>query len=99
MLKKADINKANLAGLDAIVVGIRAYNMFEWISEKNEVINEYIQQGGNYIVQYLKSNQVGINKVKVGPYAFSVNGSRRVTQEKGPVDSLLPNHLFLNTPN
>ena len=99
MLKEADINKVTLASLDAIVVGIRAYNMFEWISEKNEIINEYIQQGGNYIVQYLKSNQVGINKVKVGPYVFSVNGSRRVTQENVPVDFVLPNHPVLNTPN
>jgi LmbE family N-acetylglucosaminyl deacetylase len=99
LLKESDINKQSLAGLDAIVVGIRAYNMYEWITEKNVLINEYIQQGGNYIVQYLKSNQVGINKVKVGPYAFSVNGSRRVTQENVPVDFVLPNHPVLNTPN
>ena len=99
ILKESDINKTTLAGLDAIVVGIRAYNMYEWITEKNDLINEYIQQGGNYIVQYLKSNQVGINKVKVGPYAFSVNGSRRVTQENVPVDFVLPNHPVLNTPN
>ncbi len=99
LLKAADITKSNLANLDAIVVGIRAYNMFEWITEKNDLINEYIQQGGNYIVQYLKSNQVGINKVKVGPYAFSVNSSRRVTQENVPVDFVLPNHPVLNTPN
>lgn len=99
VLKESDINQQTLAGLDAIVVGIRAYNMYEWISQKNDVINDYIQQGGNYIVQYLKSNQVGINKVKVGPYAFSVNGSRRVTQENVPVDFVLPNHPVLNTPN
>jgi LmbE family N-acetylglucosaminyl deacetylase len=99
ILKESDINKTNLAGLDAIVVGIRAYNMYEWITEKNDLINEYIQQGGSYIVQYLKSNQVGINKVKVGPYAFSVNGSRRVTQENVPVDFVLSNHPVLNTPN
>ncbi len=99
MLKASDINKATLAGLDAIVVGIRAYNMFDWITEKNDLINEYIQNGGNYIVQYLKSNQVGINKVKVGPYNFSVNASKRVTQENVPVDFILPNHPVLNTPN
>lgn len=99
LLKAADITKSNLANLDAIVVGIRAYNMYEWITEKNELINEYIENGGNYIVQYLKSNQVGINKVKVGPYAFSVNASKRVTQENVPVDFLLPNHSVLNTPN
>jgi hypothetical protein len=99
LLKAADITKSNLANLDAIVVGIRAYNMYEWITEKNELINEYIENGGNYIVQYLKSNQVGINKVKVGPYSFSVNASKRVTQENVPVDFLLPNHSVLNTPN
>ena len=99
MLKASDINKATLAGLDAIVVGIRAYNMFDWITEKNDLINEYIQNGGNYIVQYLKSNQVGINKVKVGPYNFSVNASKRVTQENVPVEFILPNHAVLNTPN
>ena len=99
ILKASDINKATLAGLDAIVVGIRAYNMFDWITEKNDLINEYIQNGGNYIVQYLKSNQVGINKVKVGPYNFSVNASKRVTQENVPVEFILPNHAVLNTPN
>jgi len=98
-LKESDITKENLATLDAIVVGIRAYNMYEWITEKNDLINSYIQQGGNYIVQYLKSNQVGINKVKVGPYAFSVNASKRVTQENVPVEFVLPNHPVLNTPN
>ena len=98
-LKESDITKENLATLDAIVVGIRAYNMYEWITEKNDLINAYIQQGGNYIVQYLKSNQVGINKVKVGPYAFSVNASKRVTQENVPVEFVLPNHPVLNTPN
>ena len=98
-LKESDITIENLSTLDAIVVGIRAYNMYEWITEKNDIINQFIQQGGNYIVQYLKSNQVGINKVKVGPYAFSVNASKRVTQENVPVDFILPNHPILNTPN
>jgi hypothetical protein len=98
-LKESDITIENLARLDAIVVGIRAYNMYEWVTEKNDIINQYIQQGGNYIVQYLKSNQVGINKVKVGPYAFSVNASKRVTQENVPVDFVLPNHPVLNVPN
>lgn len=98
-LKESDISLDNLNTFDAIIVGIRAYNMYEWITEKNDIINQYIEQGGNYIVQYLKSNQVGINKVKVGPYAFSVNASKRVTQENVPVEFAVPNHAVLNTPN
>ncbi len=98
-LKASDITKENLAGLDAIIVGIRAYNMFDYLTDKNDVLNEYISNGGNLIVQYLKSNQVGINKVKVGPYAFTVNSGKRVTQEDAPVEIVLPNHTVLNFPN
>ena len=98
-LKASDITMENLAGIDAIVVGIRAYNMFDYLSDKNEILNEYISNGGNLIVQYLKSNQVGINKVKVGPYAFSVNAGKRVTQEDAPVEIVIPSHSVLNFPN
>ena len=101
-LKAEDLTEANLSNLnklDAIVVGIRAYNMYEYLTNQNEVLNRYIEAGGNLIVQYLKSNQVGINKIKVGPYAFSVNAGKRVTQEEVPVDFILPNHTVLNSPN
>jgi LmbE family N-acetylglucosaminyl deacetylase len=98
-LTEADITPENLKQFDAIVVGIRAYNMYAYLTEKNDVFNEYIAQGGNLVVQYLKSNQVGIKPVKVGPYKFSVNASKRVTQENVPVTFTLPNHAVLNLPN
>jgi len=99
LLKESDIEISKLKIFDAIVVGIRAYNMYEFLTTKNEVLNEYISQGGNLIVQYLKSNQVGIRKVKVGPYAFTVNSGKRVTQENVPVNFVLPTHSVLNFPN
>jgi len=99
VLKETDIELSKLKTYDAIVVGIRAYNMFDYLTTKNDILNEYIAQGGNLVVQYLKSNQVGINKVKVGPYAFTVNAGKRVTQENAPVDFVLPNHSVLNFPN
>ena len=98
-LSAADLTLEKLKNFDAIVVGIRAYNMYAYLSEQNEVLNEYIKGGGNLIVQYLKSNQVGIKPVKVGPYSFSVNGSKRVTQENVPVSFSLPAHVVLNAPN
>ena len=88
-----------LKTFDAIVVGIRAYNLYEYLTNNNEVMNQYIEQGGNVIVQYLKSNQVGLQKVKVGPYPFIVNSGRRVTQENVPVQFTLPQHVVLNVPN
>jgi len=98
-LTETDISLENLKQFDAIVVGIRAYNMYAYLTEKNDVLNNYIQQGGNLIVQYLKSNQVGIKPVKVGPYKFSVNSGKRVTQEDVPVTFSLPKHAVLNSPN
>ena len=98
-LKETDLELDKLKSLDAIVVGIRAYNMYDYLSDKNEVLNKYIEQGGNVIVQYIKSNSVGINKVQAGPFSFTVNPGRRVTQEEVPVQFNLPNHPVLNFPN
>ena len=98
-LKESDISIEKLKQLDAVVVGIRAYNMLDFLTDKNDIINAYIEQGGNWIVQYLKSNQVGLKKIKVGPYAFTVNSGRRVTQEEVPVQFVLPAHTVLNSPN
>jgi hypothetical protein len=73
--------------------------MYDYLSNKNEVLNEYVNSGGNLIVQYLKSNTVGLNKVKVGPYPFVVNAGSRVTEENAAVKFLLPTHSVLNYPN
>ncbi len=98
-LKESDLTPAHLKGLDAIVVGIRAYNMYAYLSDKQAVLNEYIANGGNLIVQYLKSNQVGTQNIKIGPYPFTVNSGRRVTEENAKVTFVLPNHPVLNFPN
>jgi LmbE family N-acetylglucosaminyl deacetylase len=98
-LKEADLTTAHLKGLDAIVVGIRAFNMYAYLSDKQAVLNEYIANGGNLIVQYLKSNQVGTQNIKVGPYPLTVNSGRRVTEQNAKVTFVLPNHPVLNFPN
>jgi LmbE family N-acetylglucosaminyl deacetylase len=98
-LSEADLTDANLKQLDAIIVGIRAYNIYEYLSAKNDVLNRYVQNGGNLIVQYLKSNQVGTKPVKAGPYHFVVNGGSRVTEENAKVNFILPAHPVLNYPN
>ncbi len=59
----------------------------------------YVKNGGNLIVQYLKTNQVGQQNVKAGPYPFMVSSGSRVTEEDAKVHFLLPNHSALNYPN
>jgi len=98
-LNESDVTIDNLKQFDAIMVGIRAYNISEWLTVKNDILNDYVSNGGNLIVQYLKSNQVGVKPVKVGPYPFVVNSGRRVTEEDAKVNFLLPNSSVLNYPN
>jgi LmbE family N-acetylglucosaminyl deacetylase len=97
-LQESDIVSSKLAAFDAIIVGIRAYNIHEWLTNKNDIINRYIENGGHLIVQYLKGNTVGNKRVKVGPYDFSMSNTR-VTEENAPVQFLLPTHPILNYPN
>jgi LmbE family N-acetylglucosaminyl deacetylase len=97
-LGESDINDQNLKQFDAIVVGIRAYNIFEFLSNRNDVFNRYVESGGNMIVQYMKSMQVGLKRVHAGPYPFTVTGTR-VTEENAKVNFLLPRHPVFNYPN
>lgn len=98
-LSEPDITEANLKQFDAIVIGIRAHNIFEWLSDKNDVLNNYVKNGGNLIAQYIKSNTVGSKRLKLGPYPFTINSSSRVTDETAKVNYVLPQHPVLNYPN
>lgn len=98
-LSEADLQMPNLSQFDAIITGIRAYNIYEYLSNRNEVLNKYIENGGHLIIQYMKSNQVGIKTITAGPYPFRVNSSQRVTEENAPVNFLQPAHPLLTYPN
>ncbi|MFM9020911.1 MAG: PIG-L family deacetylase, partial [Sediminibacterium sp.] len=98
-LGEADLQMPYLSQFDAIITGIRAYNIYEYLSNRNEVMNRYIENGGHLIIQYMKSNQVGIKNITAGPYPFRVNSSQRVTEENAPVTFLQPSHPLLNFPN
>jgi len=95
---EAEVTEDLINRFDVIIVGIRAFNIHEWLTTKNELLNKFVEKGGHLIVQYLKSNQVGAKKVKVGPYPFSISNIR-VTEEDAAVNVLLPNHPFVNYPN
>ncbi len=99
MLTEADLTEKNLKQFDAIVTGVRAYNLNEYLTNKYDVLMSYIKNGGNLIVQYAKSNTVGNRAIKMGPYHFVVNSGSRVTEEDAKVTYLLPNHALLNYPN
>ncbi len=98
-LSEPDINDETLKQFDAIITGVRAYNIYEYLTDKNDVFMRYVQNGGNMIVQYMKSNQVAQKNINAGPYPFSISSGSRVTEEDAKVDFLLPNQPALNYPN
>ena len=98
-LTESDITDENLKKFDAIITGIRAYNLFEYLSDKNDVLMRYVKNGGNMIVQYMKNNQVGNKNIRVGPYPFRVSSGSRITEEDAKVSFLLPGNPALNYPN
>lgn len=99
LLTEADITLDNLQQYDAVITGIRASNIYEFLTNKNDVLSKYVQNGGNLIAQYIKSNTVGSKPLKIGPYPFTISASQRVTEENAKVNFLLPQHPVLNYPN
>ncbi|GAC1422445.1 MAG: hypothetical protein NVSMB67_19210 [Flavisolibacter sp.] len=95
LLKEKDLVRLNLQNFDAIISGVRALNTNEWMNKYYDKLMKYVEDGGNYIVQYSQANNI---KIKIGPYNFSVT-SKRITDENAPVSFLKPAHPVLNYPN
>lgn len=98
VLKEKDITPFNLKQFDAVITGIRAYNVHDYLETKYAMLMDYVKEGGNLIVQYNTSNFISTVSSKIGPYPFAISRNR-VTDENAKVDFLLPNHAVLNYPN
>jgi LmbE family N-acetylglucosaminyl deacetylase len=97
-LDEKDITTANLKQYDAIVTGVRAYNVHTWLSSAYDALMQYVKDGGILLVQYNTSNQIGPVRSKISPYPFTISRNR-VTEENAKVTFLQPNHSVLNYPN
>jgi LmbE family N-acetylglucosaminyl deacetylase len=98
LLGDKELSKNNLEQFDAIISGVRAYNTNEWLNNHYEKLMDYVRKGGNLIVQYNTSNQIGPVKAKIGPYPFNINRNR-VSVETVPVEITDPTHPVFNFPN
>ena len=90
------ITTNKLSRFDAVVLGIRAYNVVDALQFKQKYLLEYIKQGGNLIVQYNTSR--GIKVDNIAPYKLNLSRDR-VTNENAQVKILQPDHPVLNYPN
>jgi LmbE family N-acetylglucosaminyl deacetylase len=91
-----------LDGLEAILVGVRAFNQPKQETEALRLgqrhLLEYVAQGGKLIVQYQTNTKLAPLHVDVGPYPLEV-GRERVTDQDAEMTPLDPHDPLLQTPN
>ncbi len=98
LLTEKELAKNGLDKYDAIITGVRAYNTNDWMNKYYDRLMKYVQDGGNLIVQYNTSNQIGPVKARIGPYDFNITRNR-ITDENAVVKILKPDHPVFNFPN
>ncbi|TNJ42441.1 PIG-L family deacetylase [Tamlana fucoidanivorans] len=96
VISPEDISPETLSKFDAIVIGVRAYNVIEDLEYKHDDLFNFVAHGGNMIVQYNTSYR--LKTEALAPYHLHLSRDR-VTDEKAEVRFLTPNHPVLNYPN
>jgi len=95
-LSENEIMNGDLSTYDAIITGVRAYNVNPRLAIEQPKLLEYVKNGGNLVVQYNNNN--GLVTKQIGPYPFSVV-NKRVTDEDAKITVLDPLNPVLSYPN
>lgn len=96
VIKPEQITTENLVNFDAIVVGIRAYNVLDELKFKQKFLLDYVKEGGNLVVQYNTNRRLKTDNI--APFHLKLSRDR-VTNEQAEVHILQPHHPLLNFPN
>ncbi|MDT0678240.1 PIG-L family deacetylase [Autumnicola musiva] len=95
-ISPAQISTVLLKDFDAVVIGIRAYNVQDDLAYKQEILLDYVKNGGTLIAQY--NTNRGIVTNNIAPYNLQLSRNR-VTDEFAEVRFLAPENPLLNSPN
>ncbi len=98
MLSDEQLSGGNLNRYDAIVTGVRAFNVNDRLPRYHDRLMAYVKAGGNFIVQYNTNTRLGPLTTDAGPYPFKV-GNLRVTDEAAAITFNAPESPALNYPN
>ncbi|MCW5977814.1 MAG: PIG-L family deacetylase [Bryobacteraceae bacterium] len=104
LLAANDLARGDLHRFDAIVTGVRAYNVRDDLIANQPRLMSYVEQGGTLIVQYNVADRQyppGGRPERlsgIGPYPLAT-GRVRVSVEEAPVRFLRPDDPLLTTPN
>ena len=93
-INPSEITDKNLLKFDAIVLGIRAYNVVKELKFKQKFLLEYVEKGGTMIVQYNTNRRVDV----AAPFLLKLSRDR-VTDEFSDVRVLETDNPLLTFPN
>ena len=94
----SEITSEILEEYDAIIFGIRAFNMQASIGEKLPLLYDYIREGGVVLMQYNVNSRLQEEHFTPKPAPFSISRTR-VTEEGAKVTFSDPADPVLNYPN
>jgi LmbE family N-acetylglucosaminyl deacetylase len=103
MLDPAALAFSNLARFDAIVVGVRGYELRTELAGANQRLLDYVSNGGTLVVQYQRD--FAWDKFQYAPYPAKISSEKpnsplpRITDETSPVKFLKQDDPLLNKPN
>ena len=97
VIKPSEITAEKLEQFDAVVVGIRAYNVVDEMQQVQPLLLDYVKNGGTMIAQYNTSGRWGNTKIGA-PYPLKLSRDR-VTDEYSDVRILAKDHPIMNFPN
>jgi hypothetical protein len=95
MIASEELATGALDRYDAIVTGVRAFNLRPDLRANIARLNRYVEGGGRLIVQY---NTADKSFGLLGPYPFRI-GNARISVEESPVRIVDSGHPLMKTPN
>jgi LmbE family N-acetylglucosaminyl deacetylase len=104
LLSENDLTAGDLSRFDAIVTGVRAYNVRADLRANEQRLLDYVGNGGTLVVQYNVAEDRRFvpdappTLDHIGPYPLTV-GRERVTVEDSPVEFLNMQGSLLRAPN
>jgi len=88
-----------LRRFDAIVLGVRAFNVNPKLTTDHRArLLAYVERGGTLVVQYNTNNRLAKLDASVGPWPLQIS-QERVTDETAELRALDPAHPVLRGPN
>lgn len=95
LLTTDDLATADLSVYDTIMLGVRAYKARPDLVTANGRLLDYVEKGGNLVVQFNKTYEW---QPEFAPYLIELS-STNINDENAEVTLLAPDHPVFNAPN